>query len=281
MKKYNISGHLTKVIFPDGKIPEDQKFFIYEIQTSQNIPGFRCISGIYEKTQIYKGSLKHEGTNLMLNILYHFEIEYKSYRDGNIIVHSNTIIDWSTPISKEVQQYRFLSDIAGQQRAESILEHCPKFIDKVLNNEPIDLKTIPYLKEKSFRLIETRLKDRYPIYELSAWLSPFKIKIQTMQKLLAIEKNPKLLRKMIEDNPYIIAHRRGTPFTYVDKLALKINPVNATTQHRLESFIEWYLNKYAQDVGDTMIKEEDLLKKIHKEVPECEHHYSQLKVQIL
>lgn len=281
MKTFNLSGNLTKVLFPVGKPSEEQDFFIYEVQTSQQLPGFRCISGIYEKNPIYKGSLKYSGVSLMLDILYHFEVRYETRREGNVMQHSHTITNWSTPINKEVQQYKFLSDIAGRQRADSILEHCPKFIDKVLSGEKIELKTIPYLKEKSFKLIETRLRERYPIYELSSWLSPFKIKIQTMQKLLQLEKNPRILRQKIEENPYIISHMKGTSFVYVDKLALKINPANAQSLHRLESFIEHYLNRWAQEEGDTMIPIEQLKEEVHKKVPECEDMFNELKVTIL
>ena len=102
-----------------------------------------------------------------------------------------------------------------------------------------------------------------------------------MQRLLQLEKNPKILIQKIEVNPYIISHMKGTSFVYVDKLALKINPANAQSLHRLESFIEHYLNRWAQEEGDTMIPIEQLKEEVHKKVPECEDMFNQLKITIL
>lgn len=255
-------------------------FYRYKFTTNDKLPHLDVLSSMFEKETLYSGYLKAD-IMLMLHTPYHIKGFLESNRSNDRMYYTYIAESIVCPLSDDVMKFKLLSEVAGSYRATIILQHCADFINMVVNDEPIDLKKIPGVKDKSFKLIQAKLKDRYPIQELSTWLTPYNVKIHQIQKLLELEKNPHILRHKIEANPYILSGMKGSRFDVTDKLALKINPAMKSSLQRLQAFVEWYLHWYANEHGDTMIKEEELLQEIHNVVPECEEQYINLKIQEL
>lgn len=248
---------------------EDSEYGVYEFSTKDKIPHTReCI--LFEdgnmETNIgvmagNTGKLEY-GVDYNIRAEIEYNSKYKSWQYKPIEIY---------PIvpTKLDQAEKFLKSIITVNQTKALLEKYPNIIDMVMNKEEIDLSDVKGIKEKSFEKIKDKIESTYGMMELAVFLSPLGVSAKAIQKLFESGTNAKVIKKQIQENPYIISNISGFGFKRADAIALKINPLLKVSKYRTVAFIRFLLKDVANNYGHTWVNVDKFLEECRKNIPEC------------
>lgn len=173
------------------------------------------------------------------------------------------------PVLDEQGQKDFLAAIVSPLRYKAITKVYPKFVDMVINNEPIDVSRIVGIGDKTFLQIKKKILDDYWKADIMSWLKPLGITEKMIQKLLGKYKSTEVLKYKIKENPYILTEIHGLGFFRVDDMVMKMFPDKKKSLERTKAFVEYILTYNAYKDGDTVMFFEELTNEVEKQIPEC------------
>ena len=145
------------------------------------------------------------------------------------------------PQDKDMQ-ILFLKTIISESIAENLMKEYPNVVNDVVNG---DLKEIDYKKVKgvgkaTWERVKEKIINNFLISDILVMLKPVGVTYTMIRKLLSEEPNPVLLKKQLEENPYILTKINGLGFKRVDELALKMKPKLIDSAERLVAFVKYY-----------------------------------------
>lgn len=174
------------------------------------------------------------------------------------------------PQTKEMQLL-FLKTIMSERIAENLIEVYPNLVNDVVNGE---LKEIEYGKIKGVREItwnkvREKIINNFLISDILIMLKPIGITYTMIKKLLSDEPNPILLKKQLDENPYVLTKIPQLGFKRIDSLALKLKPELVNSHERLIAYVQYYLTELGESSGHTWVSEKILRTNISNNVLEC------------
>ena len=171
---------------------------------------------------------------------------------------------------------KFLKSLITEQQTESLLTIYPNIIDMIVNNEKVDLSNVKGIKDKTFNKIKDKVLKSYGISDLLILLQPLGVTLNQIEKIVQLESNVDILKKKLNDNPYILTKIKGLGFKKVDGIALKINPKTRVSKYRTIAFLNYYFESLGNQNGDTLCKINKLDSEVMNIIPECFDIYKEI-----
>ena len=266
---FNFRCHIIKKVF----LNIENFYGIYRFTTKKELPhtirlnkNYNDIKNEHDTTKVWQGTINGTCGELKINQQYEIEAKLTNSRKGDQIYYNYTVQKISPLITNIEDKVKFIQAICTKRQAEEIIKSCPNFLDMVIDGQ--DIPKIKYIGEKSLSKIKRTIHDNYWLNDILVWLSPLGITNKMIHKLFEGEKNFKVLKQRITDNPYLLTKIRGLGFKKVDGLALKINPSIVTSQFRYDAFVMWFFTDIANSRGDTLITIDEFDKGKRKYIPE-------------
>lgn len=190
----------------------------------------------------------------------------KKYGDQYVPISICAVI----PQSKE-SQLMFLKSIISPSIAENLIDAYPNVVNDVVDGKlkEIDYNLVKGVREATWNKVKEKIINNYLISDIIVMLKPLGITYTMIRKLLSDEPNPALLKKQLEDNPYVLCKINGLGFKRIDNIALKLKPELLESPERLVAFIKYYFTELGESNGHTWCSISILKSAITNNVPEC------------
>lgn len=191
-----------------------------------------------------------------------FNKKYKSY---NFVPKS---VRLKIPTTLD-EQAKFLESVATQREAGLILAKYPNVVQMILDNEYIDISDIKGIGSSTISKIRKKILENYILMDLLVMLNPYGVNYNQIKKISELDDNPMLIKKKIEENPYVLTALHGMGFKKVDNIALKINPDLRVSELRAREYIKYVLDEFASGEGHTLVSKNRIIAKARKDVKSC------------
>lgn len=247
---------------------EDSCWGSYEFYSEDDIPYYKMRTTIDDeqrKMATLSGVMQqlYAGAEYLVQATYTLHPKYgHQYTPKSVY----SIIPQS--ISK---QRSFLMTITSEEIANNILKEYPNLINDLVSNklQDIDCTKIKGIGNFTWQRIKKKILDNYLISDIMVMLKPLGVTVNMIKKLTEDIPNPTLLRKQLEENPYILTRIRGLGFKKIDDLALRLHPEYISSNNRLAAFVNYYLSELGESDGHTWVSKNILEEAVANYVPEC------------
>ena len=174
------------------------------------------------------------------------------------------------PQTKEMQLL-FLKTIIPEWMAENLINVYPNLVNDVANGElkEIEYDKIKGVREITWRRVREKIINNFLISDILVMLQPVGVTYTMIRKLLSDESNPILLKKQLDENPYVLTKIPQLGFKRIDDLSLKLKPNMIDSTERLVAFIKYYFTDLGESSGHTWCSVKILKSAISNSVPEC------------
>lgn len=241
-------------------------FGVYAISTREFPSGCKALrfAGVRRYESTMTGVVQHLDEDKEYNV----EVE-EEYSDKYQRVQFRVIkVEVEIPTTAE-QIRAFLGSIITKNQTDTLMEHYPNIIEMVLSGEEIDISVLKNFNEKRLENVVTKIKENYGLSELLAYFSPYGITFSEVKKIATLHSDPKVVKKMVQQNPYVLLHVSGFGFVKVDNIGLKLRPELKASKERVKAFIFYTLDMQGDSEGHTWLLRNDLLGFVRKSIPEC------------
>lgn len=244
---------------------EDSNYGVYSFTTKDEMP--KLISDGFEEG-IYNGTIAGKMQRLDIGMEYDFQGTLDYNKKYNSWQYAPLRI--TAPNLNSTEDVRlFLESIITERQTEILLSAYPNIVDMIIKGEEIDLKKTKGIKDNTFLKIQNKVIENYIISDILIMLRPLGVSFSVIKSILNDEPNPVLIKQKLMSNPYVLTKVYGLGFKKVDALALKLNPNLKISEHRIVSFIEYYLNEKGNSEGHTWIQLKQLVSEIKSNLHEC------------
>ena len=174
------------------------------------------------------------------------------------------------PQTKEMQLL-FLKTIIPEWMTENLINVYPNLVNDVANGElkEIEYDKIKGVREITWRRVREKIINNFLISDILVMLQPVGVTYTMIRKLLSDESNPILLKKQLDENPYVLTKIPQLGFKRIDDLSLKLKPNMIDSTERLVAFIKYYFTDLGESSGHTWCSVKILKSAISNSVPEC------------
>lgn len=270
MKEYKVGEEIVvdavvrKFLFTDFKTGESK----YQIS-----PTAKFLSDIYTNklglTNI-TGSLP----KLVINAKYKFTLVTNLDEKYGFFYNVKNV-DVLMPDGKQAI-VNFLSEITSRDRAETIVTEYPDFIEKMINDEEIDVKKLYGVGPKTIEKLSRKIKDRFKEIELYKALDgifPYRFICAMVDKGYSISK----IKGKLKTEPYrFLCSLRRVGFKTADELVNSITleyPNNNVlpkdvliSRDRYAFAVEYFIMTYMSNTGNTYAPFIELKKEIMRSI---------------
>lgn len=249
---------------------DESAYGVYTFTTNDNIPYYSTYQdendpGITKKVSTLAGKMQE----LTVGGEYLVKATHK-YNDTYGHQYNPIAIYAVLPQSKE-SQLLFLKSLIPVNIAENLLEAYPNVVEDVANGtlKEIDYKLVKGVREATWVKIKDKILNNYLISDIITMLKPIGVTYTMIKKLLDDEPNPMLLKKQLEENPYILTKIPRLGFKRIDELALKLKPELISSTERLVAFTKYYFTEMGEEDGHTWCSLSIYKSAVSNNVPEC------------
>lgn len=256
---------------------ESSTWGVYGFSTEDNIPHFVTES----KNDLLFEDVKPINSNRKLSTIagkmqelviggeYMIKATYKY--DKTYGHQYNPIAIYALIPQTRESQLMFLQSIISPSIAENVINAYPNVVNDVANGtlKGIDYDLVKGVREFTWNKIKEKIINNYLISDIITMLKPVGVTYTMIKKLLSDEPNPALLKKQLEENPYVLCKINGLGFKRIDDLSLKLKPELIDSIERLIAFIKYYFTELGENSGHTWCSMKILKAAISNNTPEC------------
>lgn len=256
---------------------ESSTWGVYGFSTEDNIPHFVTES----KNDLLFEDVKPVNSNRKLSTIagkmqelviggeYMIKATYKY--DKTYGHQYNPIAIYALIPQTRESQLMFLQSIISPSIAENVINAYPNVVNDVANGtlKEIDYDLVKGVREFTWNKIKEKIINNYLISDIITMLKPVGVTYTMIKKLLSDEPNPALLKKQLEENPYVLCKINGLGFKRIDDLSLKLKPELIDSIERLIAFIKYYFTELGENSGHTWCSMKILKAAISNNTPEC------------
>lgn len=257
---------------------EDTSWGVFEFTTYDDIPKYQTLNDVFNNNEKYKSStLAGKMQKLYLGADYEVTAILQYNEKFNQYQYSPFSIISIAP-KNEDDSIKFLKTLTSENLAKNIINEYPNIIQDVIDGKANELEysKIKGLGEKSWKRIRESIIENYVISDIIILLQPLGVTFNMIRKMISKYKNPSLLKKQLNENPYILTQIKGLGFTRVDQIALKLKPELVSSKFRLEAYIRYFLNELGSNQGHTYVLLNELKSNCSDNVKECMSLFDEL-----
>ena len=280
-----MADNQTNQIYKFKIIPIDERF--YNEDSSWGVFNFTTTDDIPE-LKMYKDPFDHDAPPQMMSTLtgkmqklylgseYNVEAKLEYNKKYDSWQYNPISITANLPKS-HAEQLMFLKTIVIEPIAENLLTLYPNLVEEVAKNErdTIDYDKVKGVREYTWNRIKDKIISNYVISDIIVMLQPLGVTYTMIKKLLK-DTSPELLKKDLDENPYVLTRINGLGFKRVDDLALKLKPELRSSMYRLVAFVNYFLKDNGEQNGHTWVTIDKLKDSISDYVPECLDYFDML-----
>lgn len=246
---------------------DDTSWGVFEFITSDNIKHELLKEDFFDSKKM-TGEIvgKVQKLEIGTEYLLELEVEYNKKYSKNQFKPITATLELPTTLD---QQERFLKSILTENQTNSLLLEYPNIVSDILDNKHIDVSKLKGIGQSTMQSIKNKILDNYILIDLLSMLSPYGINYNQIKKISELSTNPMLVKKMIDNNPYVLTNIRGFGFKKVDGIALKINPKLKVSKFRAIEYIKYVLDDTSESKGHTWVERNFIINKARKDVSEC------------
>lgn len=255
-----VKGYAKKELYSKG----DYKIYsFYPVGESKNV---MHLDVKYGNTSI-NGVLP----TLSPNVEYTLDVEYVQngkYHNYKVLkVHNNFIKNDNETVIK------LLSSFTSVDRAKTIVAVYPDIIQRIMNNEEIDIDKLHNIGKKTFNKIKKRIVEDYQLLGMVDEYAEYGMTFNMMKNLYEQYKSVDLIKEKMADDPYTcLCHVNRVGFKTADGFIMSKYPHQIDSQERGDAAMRFLL-KENEEEGNTWIGVQELLAKYIDFVPECKKHF--------
>lgn len=254
---------------------EDSLYGIYKFITTTPIDNPSDTLKNLDGETLYSSTITGQMQRLTLGLEYNAEIKPVFNKRYNQWQYESVNILPDKPNSLATQQ-KFLKTVVTEKQAESLLSNYPNIIDMIINDEQVDLTNVKGIKEPTFDKIKEKVIENYVLSDLLVMLQPLGITLGMIKKLQSNTTNTVVLKKKLNDNPYMLTEIRGLGFKKVDKLALSLKPQLKQSLFRTKAYVKYKLNEIGDSEGHSKIPLMSLDSYVKSDINCCYKIYQEL-----
>ena len=274
----DFAGKVVKKVFSGEN---DFKIYAMDVDTTK----YKDV-----KTNPYGNvSITGQMIDLDYDVEYKIVAEEKNTKFG--LSYSIISIRRDMPTS-EKDIYAFLSSVLTQSQADVLYKVYPDIIDRIKNNEPVDLSKTKGIKEFTFNKIRKKVLDNFTLIDVIAkYKDVFSYNI--IQKLYQQYGSVELIDKKLHDNPYeCLCSISRVGFIKADDMILKLEieskkaidsgntPVvdfgfNIKTSYERCLFCILYILEKNEEDGNTYITLKNIFNEVSNRAKECMSHLAE------
>ena len=254
---------------------EESLFGIYTFCTAEDLPECKPYNNndfddLSDKKMNKCGKLVGNMQELYLGTKYKVKANMTYSKKYNEYQYKPLSIVAEVPKTFEAQKI-FLKTQTNAAIADQLIAKYPNVVEDVMNGqlEMIDHSEIKGLGDKTWKKLRDKIIKNYVISDIVVMLQPYGVTLPTIERLLKSEPNPSVLKKQIEQNPYILTRVKGMGFKRVDDIALKLKPELRCSNQRLNAFISYDLHQVGDNDGHTYVYIKNLRSDISNAASEC------------
>lgn len=236
---------------------EDSLYGIYKVTSYEEIPKTQTIIKDLSGNELYSTTIVGQMQRLTIGLEYNCEMKEVFNKKYNQWQYECISIMPEKPTTIDAQA-KFLKSIVTEKQAETLLSIYPNIVNMIINEEEVDLSLLKGIKDITFGKIKEKVIENYVLSDLLIMLQPLGVTINMIKKLQKDTPNVVVLKKKLNENPYILTKIRGLGFKKVDKLALALKPELKESLFRTKAFIEFKLDEIGDGEGHTRIPISDL-----------------------
>jgi RecD/TraA family predicted helicase len=164
---------------------------------------------------------------------------------------------------------KFLEEILTYRQADTLLKVYPDIVDRVMNNEEVDLSLTKGIKEASFEKIKNRIIKDFCLMELISEYSSYGMTLTMIRKLYNLYGSVEKVKEQIEKDPYnCLCKLNGVGFIKADNMIMAIKPLLKNSRQRCGACIKFHLEQNEVVEGSTYILRQELFNKVYNLVGE-------------
>lgn len=201
---------------------EESLFGIYTFCTAEDLPECKPYNNndfddLSDKKMNKCGKLVGNMQELYLGTKYKVKANMTYSKKYNEYQYKPLSIVAEVPKTFEAQKV-FLKTQTNATIADQLIAKYPNVVEDVMNGqlEMIDHSEIKGLGDKTWKKLRDKIIKNYVISDIVVMLQPYGVTLPTIERLLKSEPNPSVLKKQIEQNPYILTRVKGMGFKRVD-----------------------------------------------------------------
>lgn len=206
-----------------------------------------------------------------------YEVEAEHVNDPKF-GHQYKIINISRDMPKTGEEIKlFLTEILTEEQAHEVYAHYPDIIDIVKEGREGEIDTSKMYNIGSYRIdvIVKKIQESYVLMELISEFSPYGLNMSGVKQLYQKYKNIDKVREVFQSDPYkMIIQLSGFAFKKADNLILKKKPELINSYVRCKSYVDKLMIDN-ESQGNTIIKMQDIMEGLKKDVPETREHFSE------
>ena len=281
-----MENNYTNQIYKFKIIPIDERFYnddsswgVFNFKTTDNIPELKMYKDPFdnEAPPQMMSTIAGKMQKLHLGSEYNVTATLEHNKKYNSWQYVPTTITACMPKSYE-SQLLFLKSMINETTAKNLLAAYPNVVEDVANGRCniIDYDKVKGVRETTWNKIKDKIIDNYIVSDIIVMLQPLGVTYTMIKKLLKDTPNPTLLKKELDENPYVLTRIKGLGFKRIDNLALKLNPELKSSMYRLVAFINFYLKDVGEQSGHTWVTIDQLKSSVGDYVPECIDYFNML-----
>lgn len=249
---------------------EETDFGVYKFSTIDEQPFTQAIRD-------FEGNVKYSGDMAGITGKLEYGANYKVLARVEMNKKYNkmqyTPLEISVVKPTTIEESRIFIKACGlsDKQADNLLSAYPDAIDKIINEDEIDLTKVKGIKEVTFGKLKKQVRQTFTSLELVTFLTPLGVSLSSVLRIFENEGNPSpsVIKKKLKENPYRLTKIKGFGFKKADEIALKMNSEFRSSRFRTEAFIKYYLREQANSNGHTWVSSEQFLSACRDNIPEC------------
>lgn len=254
-----IEGFIGKLIY------KNEDFKIYSFYPTKETINNVKVNEKYSNISI-SGTLP----TLLEKVKYKLEVEEIIGKYPNS--YSVSKLSSDTPKDSEFKD-KFLQSVVSSKQYITLKEVYPDIVDMIINDEPIDVRKLHGIGEKSLSKIKDKVKKDYSLLDLVGKYSDLGMTMNGLKKLKDTYKSTEMIDEKMANDPYkTLVGIAGIGFKKADACLLKKYPSLIDSEERCRACIS-FLIKQNEQKGNTWISMPNLYRLLMEYSPESAKHF--------
>lgn len=164
---------------------------------------------------------------------------------------------------------KFLEEVLTYRQANILLEAYPDIIDRIINNEEVDLSLTKGIKESSFEKIKERVVRDFCLMELINDYAPYGMTLTMIRNLYKKYTSVDRVKEEMEKDPYnCLCQLNRVGFIKADDMIMAIKPELKNSRQRCSACMKYQLQQNEIEDGSTFISRQELFNRVYNLVGE-------------
>lgn len=175
------------------------------------------------------------------------------------------------------ESMKFLEEVTTTRQAKILLDAYPDIVDRIINNEDVDLSITKGIKEATFEKIREKVIRDFCLLDLINEYSCYGMTLSMIRKLHKKFTSVERVREAMQEDPYdCLCSINGIGFLKADEMILKINSAMSDSIQRCRACMYYILENELE--GSTFIARQGLFNRVYNYIGETTKYFDDVLI---